>query len=104
VFMPPGGLSGQTYATLMGRPMVPTEACPTIGTEGDLTLWDPMGYLSVTKRGGVRNDVSIHIEFEKDLTAFRYIFRVGGQPWLSAAVARNSGSNTLSTIVTLATR
>lgn len=103
-FMPPGGLSGNTYATLMGRPMIPTEACQTLGTEGDIILWDPMGYLSVTKRQGVRQDMSIHVEFEKDLTAFRFIFRVGGQPWLSGPVARANGSNTLSTVVTLQTR
>lgn len=104
VFMPPGGLSQTGYATLMGRPMMPTEACPTLGAEGDLILWDPRYYLSVTKREGIRQDVSIHVEFEKDMTAFRFILRVGGQPWHSKAMTRANGSNTLSSIVTLAAR
>lgn len=40
VFLPPGGLSERPYATLMGRPLVPVEWCPTLGAAGDLILAD----------------------------------------------------------------
>ncbi len=30
-YLPPGGLSGQPYGTLMGRPVIPIEQCQTLG-------------------------------------------------------------------------
>ncbi len=104
VYIPPGGLSASPYASLLGRPVIPTEACATVGTTGDIILADLNGYLTVTKQSGIRSDISIHVEFERDILAFRFIFRIGGQPWLSAPVARRNGSNTLSTFVALETR
>ncbi len=104
VFVPPGGFSAAPYGTLLGRPIIPTEACAAIGDLGDIIFADMMGYLSVMKSGGVRQDVSIHVEFEKDMTAFRFILRMGGQAWLDAPIARKNGSNTLSTFVTLEAR
>jgi HK97 family phage major capsid protein len=104
VYVPPGGLSSAPFGTLLGRPIIPTECCATVGTVGDIILADWNRYLSVVKTGGIRADVSIHVEFERDLTAFRFILRVGGQPWLSAAIARKNGSNTLSHFVALETR
>jgi len=104
LYMPPGGMSASPYGTLMGRPMIATEACATLGTAGDIILANLQMYLALIKTGGVRFDMSIHVEFEKDLLAFRFILRVGGQPWLSAAVARANGSNTLSPFVTLGGR
>ena len=53
------------------------------------------------KAGGMRSDVSIHLYFDSDQTAFRFIMRVGGQSYWSAAITRQNGSNTLSPIVTL---
>ena len=38
--MPPGGLSGQPYGTLLGRPVIPIEQCSTLGTVGDIILAD----------------------------------------------------------------
>jgi HK97 family phage major capsid protein len=49
---------------------------------GDIILVDLSQYMTVTK-GDIRTDVSIHLYFDQDLTAFRFIFRVAGQPWWS---------------------
>jgi HK97 family phage major capsid protein len=103
-FLPAGGLSNQPYDTLMGRPVVYTEACATVGTVGDIVLADLSQYLTVLKNGGVRTDVSIHLFFDADQTAFRFILRVGGQPWWSKTITRAKGGNTLSAYVALATR
>ena len=103
-YLPPGGLSAKPYATLLGRPILPVEWCPTLGTVGDVILADLSQYLSVVKAGGVRSDTSIHMFFDQNATAFRFVLRMNGQPWLSAAIARKNGSNTLSHFVTLATR
>ena len=104
LFIPPGGLSAAPYATLLGKPVITTEACPTIGDVGDLVLAFLPGYFAPFKTGGIRNDVSMHLWFDQDLVAFKWTLRVGGQPWLQSAIARKSGSNTLSHFVVLEAR
>jgi len=101
VYLPPNGAAGSPYGTLMGRPVIVTEACNTLGDQGDIILADLSQYLSVVKTGGGRSDVSIHLWFDYDVAAFRFIFRVGGQPWWSSAIDKRDGSNTLSCFVTL---
>lgn len=100
-YMPPGGFSDSPFAKLFGRPIVAVEAAKALGTEGDIILTDPKQYLSVLKAGGMKSDVSIHLYFQADVTAFRFVLRIGGQPYLSAPISRQNGSNTLSSIVTL---
>lgn len=87
VYMPPGGLSAAPYGTLFGRPIAYSEAMPPLGDEGDIILGDLSNYLSGVKAGGVKSDVSIHVWFDYDITAFRFVLRVGGQPWWNAPVA-----------------
>lgn len=103
-YLPAGGLSGAMYATLMGRPVITTEACATVGTIGDIILVDLSNYLTVVKATGLRSDVSIHLWFDQATTAFRFIYRLAGEPWLSKPIVRKNGTNTLSHIVTLDTR
>jgi len=103
-YLPANGLSGQPYATLMGRPIIITEACETLGDPGDLILADMSQYLLVTKAGGLRQDVSIHLFFDYDMSAYRFILRIGGMPLWRSAIAKRDGSNTLSCFVTLAAR
>lgn len=104
VYIPPGGLSASPFGTLLGRPVIPTQACETLGDKGDIIFADLSKYLSVVKTGGVRQDVSMHLWFDYDMTAYRFIFRVGGQPWWSSAISPRDGANTLSCFVTLAER
>lgn len=104
VFMPPGGISQAPFGTILGRPIVPTEACKTLGDLGDIVFVDLSQYLTVTKTGGIRAETSIHLWFDYDMTAFRFILRVAGQPWWKAEIARFNGANTLSWAVALAER
>ena len=103
-YMPPGGLNDSPYGRLKGRPVIATEACETVGDLGDIILTDLSQYRTIMKVGGVKSDVSIHLWFDTGETAFRFVLRVAGQPKLSAPIARRSGSNTLSSMVTLAAR
>lgn len=103
VYMPPNGLVGGGNSTLLGRPIVTVESCAALGTVGDLIFADLSQYIAITK-GAVKADQSMHFYFDQNMRAFRFVFRVGGQPWLSAAMARKNGSSTLSHFVTLATR
>lgn len=103
-YLPPGALSSTPYATLMGRPVIATEACGTIGDLGDIVFTDLSSYLTVKKVGGIRAEMSIHLWFDYDMAAFRFIMRLAGQPWLSAPITRHKGSNTLSIAVGLEAR
>lgn len=101
VYLPPGGFSASPYATLFGRPIIPIEACKALGTEGDVILTDLTQYLTAKKTQGIRTDTSIHLYFDSDHVAFRFIMRLGGQSYWDAPITRQNGSNTLSPIVTL---
>lgn len=104
VYMPPGGLSGALYGTLLGRPVIPHQVNETVGDLGDIAFVDLKSYLTVTKGGGVKSDTSLHFWFDQDITAAKFTFRMAGQPWWSAAVSQRDGSNTMSPFVTLAAR
>ena len=56
------------------------------------------------KTGGVKFAASIHLFFDFAVNAYRWMFRIGGQPILSAPVSPAKGSDTESHFVTLATR
>lgn len=102
-YLPPGGLSATPYGTLLGRPVVPVEAASALGDVGDISFVDLSQYMTVVKAGGVKQDVSIHLFFDYDITAFRFVLRVGGQPWWNAPITRLNGLSR-SPFVTLAAR
>lgn len=105
VYLPAGTVAGQPFATLFGRPIVFTEACQALGDKGDVVFGDPSAYLSVVKTGGIRSDVSIHLWFDYDITAFRFVLRIGGQPWWNSKIApAHAGSSTRGFFATLAAR
>lgn len=101
VYMPANNLSGSPFATILGRPVIATEATETLGDKGDIIFADMTQYLTAIKGGGVRTDVSIHLFFDADVAAYRFIFRVAGEPWWNSAISKRDGSNTLSWAVTL---
>lgn len=103
VYMPPTGLSGSPYATLMGRPVIPTEFNATLGTEGDILLADLNDYITISK-GGIEQAESMHVEFLTDQLALRFIMRVDGQTWDEAPTTPYKGTATQSSFVTLETR
>jgi HK97 family phage major capsid protein len=103
VYMPAGGLSGQMYATLFGRPVIPVEQCAQAGAVGDIILADLSQYLLADK-GGINAASSIHVRFLYDENVFRFIYRVDGQPIWNAPITPFKGAGTLSPFVTLAAR
>lgn len=103
-FMPPGGISGSPYATLMGRPVIEIEQCATLGTVGDIILADMSQYLVGQKSTGIEAASSIHIRFDYGETVFRFVLRMDGQPGWAGALTPANGSNTQSPFITLATR
>ncbi len=104
VYLPPGGLTQSPHGILMGRPLMFSQHCNTLGDQGDLIFVDFKGYHTAKKASGVKFAVSIHLRFDFNEQAFRWVLRVGGQPILDAVVAAQFGSNTMSHFVTLAER
>jgi HK97 family phage major capsid protein len=105
IWTPPvSGLKQAPNGTLLGLPIIWSEHCSTLGTKGDIQLVNPAGYFAVFKQDGVSFDRSMHMYFDYGLQAFRWMFRLGGQPYLSAAVSPNNGSASKSHFVTLETR
>jgi HK97 family phage major capsid protein len=104
VYLPANGLSGSPYATLLGRPLIPTEACNTLGDKGDIILGDLTQYMTAVKVGGLRQQVSIHLWFDWDIMAFKFTLRIAGQPWWSSSITPRTGGNTRSCFVTLEER
>jgi HK97 family phage major capsid protein len=104
VFMPATGVSQSGYSTLYNRPVVPLENCKALGDEGDIVFADLTQYALITKQGGgVRQDSTISLYFANDIRSFRFILRVGGQPWWSKPWNRPNGL-ARSCFVTLAER
>jgi len=103
-YMPANGLSASPYGTLMGRPVMPSQACQTLGDLGDIVLADWTQYLAIMKTGGIRGDVSIHLYFDYDMVAYRFILRMSGQPWWRNAITPANSSNTVSAFVSLKAR
>ena len=103
VYLPAGTLANQPLATLMGRPVIACEYCPTVGTLGDIVLADFSQYLTIGKEA-LQYATSIHVAFTTDEQAFRFTLRTDGQPIWNAALTPFKGSNTQSPFVALATR
>jgi HK97 family phage major capsid protein len=105
VYLPANGISETPFSTLMGRPVLPVEQCETLGTKGDIMLVDLDSYLLIEKAGeGIKAAQSIHVEFVSDQRAFRFTYRVNGQPIWQSALTPAKGTDTLSAFVNLANR
>jgi len=89
-------------ATLFGYPVIFSEHCPALGSKGDLGLYDFKKYL-VGDRKATTVDASKHYKFRNDITSWRAVHRVGGQPWLSKPFTYEDGSTQVSPFVVLGT-
>ena len=63
-----------------------------------------LGAYAIGTRGGIDSASSMHLRFDFNETALRFLFETDGQPWLASAITPFKGTNTLSPFVTLATR
>jgi len=107
IFLPPGtGIHAGFDGTLNGRPLILSEHANTIGQQSDISLLSLKGYRTITKAAGVETATSMHLYFDANATAFRFIFRMDGQPITQAPIPApaGKGSQTRSYFVTLAAR
>jgi len=104
-WMPANGISGKPYDMFFGRPIYFTEKMKALGDAGDIAVVDPGMYLLGGKAGmNVKTDTSIHLRFDYDETAFRFVIRYDGQGWWKNSLQPKYGAQKLSPFVTLEAR
>jgi HK97 family phage major capsid protein len=77
-----------------------SEKVPALGTANDVTLCDFQHYL-IGDRQQVEIAYSEHVAFLTNQSVWRFVSRVGGQPWLRDKVTLSDASSTLSPFVGL---
>jgi HK97 family phage major capsid protein len=103
VYIPGGNLQGAPFGALLGLPVIPIEYAQAVGTVGDFMLVDLAEWIMIEK-GGIQAASSIHVRFIYDETAFRFVWRVDGQPAWHSALSPYKGSDTVSPFIALAAR
>ena len=86
--------------TLFGIPIIFTEKTPALNTEGDVILAD-MSYYWIGDRQDSEISASIHANFTKNQTVWRFSHRVDGQPALNNVITLADGTQTVAPFVTL---
>ena len=86
---------------IKGAPVIEVEYASTMGTVGDILLCSLSQYAAIHK-AGVKAASSIHVQFVTDETAFRFIYRIDGEPVWNSALTPANGTNTQSPFVALA--
>lgn len=104
IFLPNQSAAEGSYGLLKGRPLMLSEHASAFTSQGDLNLVSMKGYRTITKAGGIQTATSMHLYFDADATAFKFTFRLNGEPILSKPVTPPKSSNTRSYFVTLAAR
>lgn len=88
-------------SSLLGLPVIWTEKLPALGTAGDVLLIDPTYYL-VGDRQMTTIESTKFERWEYDVTSWRAVHRVDGQPWLSTHLTYADGTTQVSPFVRLA--
>jgi len=87
---------------ILGKEVIWTEKCQTLGDKGDLYLVDFSKY--VIADGGISVVSSKHYRFANDEISWRFVLRTDGQPILASAITPKYGTATLSPFVVLQAR
>jgi HK97 family phage major capsid protein len=95
--------TGAPVLTLLGAPIIVNEKVGNLGTAGDLNFVDFGQYL-IGDRMQMEAEQSTDYLFGNDMTAYRFIERVDGRPWMQSAITPRNGGPTLSPYIQLAAR
>jgi HK97 family phage major capsid protein len=99
-----GGIQGNPYGMLLGRPIVISQHAASFTSAGDVQLHDLSYYRTITKSGGVETATSMHLYFDADVTAYRTTFRIDGKPKIAAQISPANGTNKMSPFLKLQAR
>jgi len=87
----PGSIAGAPGDTISGRPLYVNEHCSALGDAGDLILIDPLAYV-LGWRSGITIDLSPHVLFANDQTAFRVSARFDARPRRAGKLTERDGT------------
>ena len=87
---------------ILGKEVLWSEKCQTIGDTGDIMLTDFSKYVIADR--GLTISASKHPRFPYDETMWRFVLRTDGQPLLSSAITPKNGSDSLSPFIKLNAR
>lgn len=95
--------AGSPPVSIFGRPVFVSEKVPVLGTEGDISVFDPRYYLHGDRQA---NTIAVtdQEQWANEMTSFKVTARLDGREWFKSALTPKNGGSTLSPIVTLATR
>jgi HK97 family phage major capsid protein len=101
----PAGQFGVEKETLYRRPINVLEQASKLGDVGDFGFYDMSQYGLVLK-SGIDAQQSIHVRFEYNERAFRFVSRVGGMPLWDSAItpAKATSGRKVSPFVSLGAR
>jgi len=103
VWMPPGGMINAPAETMLGKEVLEMEQASAYGVAGDLNYVNMGEYVTITKEGeDMQFDESMHVRFEYNEMAFRWVYRINGQPIARSAITPYTGSSTQSPFITVA--
>lgn len=104
VYLPANQAAGQPFNSLMGDPIEWCKHCENLGTKGDLIYADWSQYLIGQRSGqaGPQFDTSMHLFFDTNQMAFRFIFEIDAQPWWPTSVTQPKSSKKISPFIAIA--
>lgn len=88
---------------LLGRPIIYTEYCKPIGTQGDLICANWNEYLEGTYQP-MQNAESVHVRFVNHERCWKFWIRNSGMPWWKSAITPAYSTVKLSPFIVLDTR
>lgn len=103
LWIPGNSLTNAPNNTVLGKPMLELEQAESIGTANDIMFIDPTQYMLVRK-GGVRTDLSIHVQFLYGEVILRLMFRLGGGSWWKSAITPANDGDTIGPFIGLGVR
>lgn len=106
IYLAPGSqMNNSPYGMLLGRPVIPMlSGIPALGDTGDIVFANLSYYYMITKASGIKSATSIHLYFDKEITAFRFTLRVDGKCPFASPVTTEFGSYQVSAFVKLEAR
>ena len=106
IYVAPGSQMNQTpYGQLLGLPVVPLiGSMAELGTEGDIILANLQYYYTIVKAGGMKQAISSHLYFDRDIQAYKFTMRIDGSCPFKSPVKTEFGNYEMSGFVTLEDR
>lgn len=92
---------GPGFGNLMGRPLYVTENLNTLGTPGDIVLFDPKLYALGQRILEFADSPYDPVAFTKNQTIFRFLWRGDGQPLVKGTATLADGTTTAGAFVSL---